>query len=215
MQKIADVMTRSLATSLPDAPVAQVARMMRDVNIGDVLVVDDSGKLLGIVTDRDLAVRALSSDEDMRMTPVHDYMTTAIVTGQPSWSLSDAAKIMSEHQVRRLPIVDGGRLVGIVSLGDVAIHSKKEDVVSDSLRAISETGPARSPAIGKGLMGLLGLAAAVGGAILFATDMGKHLRGRFAQHWPELSQDLMDYGERIVATGSKEAGQLRQRVMES
>jgi CBS domain-containing protein len=203
MPKVMDVMTRSLATCVPDAPVAQAVRTMRDMKIGDILVVDEAGKLKGIVTDRDLAIGALAADTDMRMAPVSDYMTTGMVTGQPNWDLAQAAKVMSQHQVRRLPIVDGGQLVGIVSLGDVATYAKKQTVAGESLRSISEPKyMRRSYNAGRGLLALFGLAAALVGAVLLATDLGKDLRDRVADEWPELAESLKDYGRRLMPPGN-------------
>lgn len=202
MPKVLDVMTRSLATCTPDAPIAQAARIMRDMNIGDVLIVDEGGKLKGIVTDRDLAIRALTGDTDVRETPVADFMSTGIVTGQPGWNLAQAAKVMSQHQVRRLPIVDNGRLVGILSLGDVATNIKKEAVAGQSLRTISEPIPPRGNGAGKVFLALFGLTAAMLGAVLLATEKGKELRDRMADEWPELTESLKDYGRKLAPQGN-------------
>lgn len=136
MLKAHEVMTHALATCAPDASVAQVAVIMRDRDIGNVLVVDDN-KLRGIVTDRDLVLQALTGQDDLQQTPISKYMSTKIVTGEPAWSLEQVANIMARHQIRRLPIVQDGQLVGIVSLGDVARHAARKDVVAKSLQAIS------------------------------------------------------------------------------
>jgi len=136
MLKAYEVMTRALATCAPDASVAHAAAMMRDRDIGTVLVVED-GKLRGIVTDRDLALKALTGQDDPLQTPIHKFMSPQVVTGEAAWSLEQVAKIMAKHQVRRLPIVQDGQLVGIVSLGDLALREDRNDVVTKSLRAIS------------------------------------------------------------------------------
>jgi len=136
MSKAYEVMTRALATCAPDASVAHAAAIMRDRDIGNVLVVED-GKLRGIVTDRDLALRALTGEDDPLQTPIGKFMSPQVVTGEAGWSLEQVAKIMAKHQVRRLPIVQGGQLVGIVSLGDVALHGDRKDFVTKSLQAIS------------------------------------------------------------------------------
>jgi CBS domain-containing protein len=136
MLKAYEVMTHALATCPPDASVAEVAAIMRDRDIGDVLVVDDN-KLCGIVTDRDLALQALTSRDNAQETPVRKYMTTHVVTGEATWNLEKVAQIMAKHRIRRLPIVEAGQLVGIVSLGDVAQHSARQEVVGKSLQAIS------------------------------------------------------------------------------
>jgi len=112
--------------------------MMRDLNIGDVLITEN-GKLRGIVTDRDLAIHALTDGGQPSLTPVSEYMTANVVTGSPDWTLEHIADVMGKHQIRRLPIVQGDELLGIVSLGDVALHSPKQNKVAQSLRTISES----------------------------------------------------------------------------
>jgi len=131
-----DVMTRSLAAVDPETPVAQVATMMRDLNIGDVLVLEN-GNLRGIVTDRDLTVNVLTNGAKSDA-PVEKYMSTEVVTGAPDWSLEQVADVMGKHQIRRLPIVQDDNVIGIVSLGDVALHTAKRETVYKSLKNISE-----------------------------------------------------------------------------
>lgn len=136
MPRAYEVMTHALATCAPDESVAHVAAIMRDRDIGNVLVVED-GNLRGIVTDRDLALKALTGRDDPLQTPIHKFMSTEVVTGEAEWSLEQIAKVMANHQIRRLPIVQDGELVGIVSLGDVAQNEGRKDVVAESLQAIS------------------------------------------------------------------------------
>jgi CBS domain-containing protein len=156
MLKAYEVMTHALATCAPDASVAQVAAIMRDRDIGNVLVVEE-GKLCGIVTDRDLALQALTGNDDPLQTPIRKFMSTNVVTGEAAWSLKQVAKVMAKHQIRRLPIVQDEQLVGIVSLGDVAQHEDRKEVVTKSLKAIStpvdpsDTGRSR---LGRVLIGL-------------------------------------------------------------
>jgi CBS domain-containing protein len=163
MLKAFEVMTRPLATCAPDANVTAVAAIMRDRDIGDVLIVEE-GKLRGIVTDRDLTVRALTGQDDARQTPISQYMSTKIVTGESTWDLALVSSVMAEHQVRRLPILQEGKLVGIISLGDVARYEDQNQVVAKSLQAISEpqgvsfpTGMGRGGVVATGMA--LGMAA--------------------------------------------------------
>jgi len=137
MLKAFEVMSRPLATCAPEVNVTDVAAMMRDRDIGDVLIVED-GKLRGIVTDRDLTLQALTGQDDPRQTPVRKYMSTKVVTGEPTWDLTQVSGVMAKHQIRRLPIVQDGKLVGIISLGDVARYEDQTHVVAKSLQAISE-----------------------------------------------------------------------------
>ena len=137
MLKAHEVMTRPLATCTPDASVAEVAAIMRDRDIGNVLIVED-GKLRGIVTDRDLTLQALTGHDDPQQTPVRKYMITKIVTGESTWDLAQVSSVLAKHQIRRLPIMQDGKLVGIISLGDVARYEDQNHVVAKSLQAISE-----------------------------------------------------------------------------
>jgi CBS domain-containing protein len=137
MEKARDIMTGALITCAPDDSVADAARLMRDRNTGDVLVAQD-GKLLGIVTDRDIAVRQTAAAKDSREVAVRDVMSTHVVTGQAHWDLDKIAAIMGEHQIRRLPIMDDGLLVGIVSLGDLALRDRRLEHAGKSLKKISE-----------------------------------------------------------------------------
>jgi CBS domain-containing protein len=136
MLKAYEVMTRALATCTSDASVYHVANMMRERDIGDVLVVDD-GKLRGIVTDRDLALKALTGEDNPLETAISRFMSTKIVTGEAEWSLEQVARTMGKHQIRRLPIVQDGQVVGIISLGDLALYEDRKEVVNNSLQAIS------------------------------------------------------------------------------
>lgn len=156
MPRISEVMTNELATCPPDATVAEVAEIMRDRDIGDILIVED-GKLRGIVTDRDLALDVLADDHDPQSATVEDFMNTKVVTGDVSWNLDRAAKTMAKYQIRRLPIVEGDQLVGIVSLGDIARYEKSKGVVSKSLEAVSEPGAITVPGPSRRTQTALGL----------------------------------------------------------
>lgn len=187
-----DVMTRAIATATPKTPVSQVATMMRDMNIGDVLVVEE-GKLRGIVTDRDLTIHVLANGANTSA-PVERYMTTDVVTGSPDWSLEQVAKVMGEHQVRRLPIVQNDDVVGIVSLGDVAVHTTKRESVASSLKNISEatrTSFNQASPLAKfiGILVPIGVGAAV---LLFAnSNSGQRVRKQLQ------SSDLADQARQV------------------
>jgi CBS domain-containing protein len=140
MAKAFEVMTRSLATCAPDARVSDVAALMRDRNIGSVLILKDE-TLHGIVTDRDLVIQGLAGKDDPLQSPVNKYMSAPVVTGEADWSLEHVSEVMAKYQIRRLPIIEAGQLTGIVSLGDVALHEGKQKVVAKSLQAISTPAP--------------------------------------------------------------------------
>jgi CBS domain-containing protein len=141
--RVADVMTRHPATVRPDATVAQVAAMMRARDIGAVPVCDGA-RLVGMVTDRDIAVRATADGRDPQVTYVRDVMSSGIAWASQDDPVERAARIMTEHRIRRLPIVDARKnLVGIVSLGDLAVETGDDALSGETLERISE--PARSP----------------------------------------------------------------------
>jgi CBS domain-containing protein len=192
MVRAYDIMTRAVATVTPKTPVTEVARMMRDLNIGDVLVVDD-GQLCGIVTDRDLTLQVLTNGANSK-SPIEPYMTKNVVTGHPDWSLEQVAAVMGKHQVRRLPIVNDGSVVGIVSLGDVALHTSKRDTVAQSLRNISEQTRSRirgaSP-FAKVLAVAVPVSLAVGVVLFSRTKPGQAVRKQIeASHLPDKARTL-------------------------
>ena len=133
-----DVMTESLINCSPQTSVANAARLMRDRNTGDVLVTEE-GKLVGIVTDRDISVRVTAKSLDPDQVLVRDVMSTRVLTGEPNWDLDTIAKVMGKHQIRRLPIAENGVPVGMVSLSDIALHNDHKSHVTKSLKEISES----------------------------------------------------------------------------
>jgi CBS domain-containing protein len=123
-------MTAEPVTVEPQASVTAVARLMRDENIGAVLVTDDD-RLRGLVSDRDLVVRALAEGGDPGETTVASVCSDDLVTVGPDEDLDHAVQVMREHAVRRVPVVEEGRPVGIVSLGDLAIERDPESALGD------------------------------------------------------------------------------------
>jgi CBS domain-containing protein len=129
-QKISEVMADDPITVEADTPLAQVARKMREGDTGAILVEED-GKLAGIVTDRDIVVRAIAEGCDPE-TPVREFATRDARTVTPDSDVDDAIKIVREDDVRRVPVVDDdGRPVGIVSIGDLAIERDPGSALAD------------------------------------------------------------------------------------
>jgi CBS domain-containing protein len=136
MQKISEVMSTDVQTISPDASIEEAAQEMRDGDFG-LLPVGEEEQLLGVITDRDITVRAVAEGKDPS-TPVRDVMSEGVIWAHEDDSVEDAARIMSDHQIRRLPIVDADqRLVGIVSLGDFAVDSSDIGPVVEALSDIS------------------------------------------------------------------------------
>ena len=131
---VSDVMTTRPRAVTPDTPVTQVAELMREEDVGAIPVVQDD-QLVGMVTDRDIVVRAVANGELNR--PVREVVSGNVVTARPDMSTKEAAKLMSEYQVRRLPVVDrDNHLIGVVSQADVA-REAKEKAAGEMLEDIS------------------------------------------------------------------------------
>lgn len=130
-RQVRDVMTAAPEIRTPETPLTEVAKVMDRSEIGDVLVVDDSQRLLGIVTDRDIAVRALAADRDPASTPVRDVMSSANATIEPTATVDEALEQMRLHDVRRLPVVVDGKPIGIVSIGDLSTHAQAGHALAD------------------------------------------------------------------------------------
>ncbi len=129
-------MSADVQTIGPEDSIEEAAQEMRDGDFGLVPVTED-GQLLGVITDRDIAVRAVAEGRDPS-TPVREVMSEGVVCASEDDSVEDAARIMSDHQIRRLPIVDADeQLVGIVSLGDFAVDSADIGPVVEALSDIS------------------------------------------------------------------------------
>lgn len=130
-ERVRDLMTADPIVLDADATAAEAARCMRDRDVGDVLVRRD-GRLCGIVTDRDLAVRCLAGgDGDPRGHALADLCSQPLVTLPPDAAVDEAIRLMEEHAVRRIPIVEDDRPIGIVSLGDLAIARDRRSCLGE------------------------------------------------------------------------------------
>ena len=132
---IRDVMTLNPRTVTPNDTIQNAARIMRDEDTGAVPVVEN-GRPVGMVTDRDIVVRSVADGGQVNRS-VRDIVTTGVVCVTPDMSTREANELMSEHQVRRLPVVENDQLVGIVSLGDLAVKEGKDRRTGDTLQDIS------------------------------------------------------------------------------
>ncbi len=136
MPSVRDVMTTDLRFCPTDGTLIDAARIMRDDDIGDVLVMDGD-ELVGIVTDRDIVVRAVADGRDPRETRLREVCSTDLVTVTADDEAGDVIRVMRQRAVRRVPVLDGGRPVGIVSLGDLAVEYDQDSALAD----ISESAP--------------------------------------------------------------------------
>lgn len=125
--QLSELMTAGVVTATPDASAVSVARQMRESRVGSVVIVDPAGAPVAMVTDRDIAVRVFAAGVDPE-TPIGDHATRPLVSGQPQMGLDEAAALMVQHRVRRLPVVDGDSLAGIVTLDDIAVRTGNLEV---------------------------------------------------------------------------------------
>jgi CBS domain-containing protein len=136
--RIRDVMTESVVTAPPDSPVRAVAELMRERNVGSVVLVSGGGDPVGMITDRDLAVSVLADARAPDEAAI-GHASSPVVTGTPAMTVEEAADLMVGHGVRRLPVRDAGALIGIVTLDDLAVRTGDLDlarrVTADITRA--------------------------------------------------------------------------------
>ncbi len=135
--KVKDIMTKSVVSLNSNDTVQKAANIMSEHNIGSVPVCE-SNNVIGIITDRDIALRCVAEGKDCKNQPVRDIMSSNPATGTPDMDVKDASRIMSERQIRRLPIVENNNLVGVVSLGDIAVDPKLDSQAEQALSSISE-----------------------------------------------------------------------------
>ena len=137
--KVQDCMTDDTICVKPDAKIYDVAKIMEDNHIGCVPVCDNGGRIVGILTDRDIILRGIACDKNTKTTPVSDIMTTKVVRTSPDAEIKDVAQVMAENQIRRIPVVMDEKVVGIVSLGNLAQNSGVDNKsLGDTLEGICD-----------------------------------------------------------------------------
>ena len=124
--------------SVPGASAALAARLLSRHNVGALPVCGADGRLRGMVTDRDIILRCIAAEEDPAQTPVRDIMTRGCAWVEPRSDCRQATQLMAQRQVRRLPVVEGGKVVGIVSLADLARSQRFDMEAAQALGEISE-----------------------------------------------------------------------------
>jgi CBS domain-containing protein len=137
--RIQEIMTGDVVTAAPDEPAHGVAALMRDRNVGSVVLVDEGGRPVGMLTDRDLTIDLLADSGDPE-SPAESFATVPVVTGRIDMDLEEAAALMVSHRIRRLPVMDGEDLVGIVTLDDIAVRTGNieiaQQMTADVARAV-------------------------------------------------------------------------------
>jgi CBS domain-containing protein len=136
--KLNEVMTRDVDVIYPDASLQEAAERMKSLNVGS-LPVCDGDRVLGMITDRDVTIRATAAGQAPGSTKVRDVMTPDVVYAFDDQDVKEAAKLMAEHQIRRLVVLNRDmRLTGIVSLGDVAVETGNDKLSGDVLEQVSQ-----------------------------------------------------------------------------
>ncbi|NRD78751.1 CBS domain-containing protein [Bacillus sp. BRMEA1] len=136
MEKIRDIMTENVECCTLLDNVYEVAVKMKELNVGAIPIVDNE-KLVGMITDRDIVLRGIA-EKHPPSSKVEDIMSNDLITISPDATSREAVQLMSDHQIRRLPVVENGKLIGIVSLGDFAIRELTDDQAKEALTQISE-----------------------------------------------------------------------------
>ncbi|NLT13188.1 MAG: CBS domain-containing protein [Clostridiales bacterium] len=134
---VSELMTDNVISISPDEPASLAARLLFRHNIGSVPVCTEDGRLKGIVTDRDIVLRCVAAENDPETTPVREIMSRGLITVSPTDDVREAARQMAQSQVRRLPVVDSGKLVGMLALGDMAKTHSFDMEASKALSDIS------------------------------------------------------------------------------
>ena len=132
--KLREIMTECVVRIHPEESVAVAARALARYNVGALPVCGNDGRLCGVVTDRDLVTRCIAAGRAPNGTAVRDVMTTQVVSAAPDTDTVTAARMMGQQQIRRLPVLENGRLCGMVSLGDLA---KREETSYDAIDALT------------------------------------------------------------------------------
>jgi CBS domain-containing protein len=142
--RCSDIMTKDVTACAPTTPVREVADKMDDDNVGVIPVVEN-GRLVGLITDRDIVCRVLAEGRDTHSTPASEAMSDNIVTCMPDDSIHEAIRKMGEHQIRRIPVCDmNGRLRGIIAMADLALEAENDRELAQAMEQISQPTPNRS-----------------------------------------------------------------------
>ncbi|MGG3562044.1 CBS domain-containing protein [Neobacillus rhizosphaerae] len=138
MEIIRDIMTDNVECCTLLDNMYEVALKMKELNVGAIPIVDQE-KIVGMITDRDIVIRGVA-EKHPGSTKVEDIMSSELITISPEATSQEAAKLMAQHKIRRLPVVEGDKLIGIVSLGDFAVRELSDDQAKEALTEISEHG---------------------------------------------------------------------------
>ncbi len=139
--KLREIMTADISCASPSDSLAKIANDMKRHNVGAIPICQND-RLVGMMTDRDIVIACVATGSNPADCKAGNFMSTELVYGTPDMEVSEAVQLMGKEQIHRLPVLDGGKLVGLVSIGDLAFHCADDRVVAQLLRDIST--PVRS-----------------------------------------------------------------------
>jgi CBS domain-containing protein len=137
MTTVRDVMTKDVKVCKPHDSVKIAAQMMRDINCGSIPVCEGK-KVIGMITDRDIVLKCVAVGKDSNSVHCHDCMSTEVITCSPETDVHECARMMADHQIRRIPVVQNGEMIGICAIGDLATINIHVNEAGDALSQISE-----------------------------------------------------------------------------
>ncbi|MCP8616634.1 CBS domain-containing protein [Salirhabdus salicampi] len=140
MKSVRDIMTTDVDVCTTEDNIYEAAVIMKNRDVGAVPICDREAHLIGMVTDRDLVIRGYA-DKKSGSTSIQEVMSDQLYSVSPDTTTQEATEIMAEKKIRRLPVVDNGKLVGIVSLGDLSLDEQSDEAAGEALEEISETRP--------------------------------------------------------------------------
>lgn len=135
--KVRDVMTSQVETVTPNCTIEEIARLMKSNDVGSIPVCEGK-KVLGMITDRDIVIKVLADGKNLLSVSAKDIMNSDVITVTSDQDVHEAARVMADYQIRRLPVIDQGKIVGIVALGDLAIEKIHVNEAGDALSDISQ-----------------------------------------------------------------------------
>lgn len=136
--KVRDLMTTNVRTADVNASLSEVAQSMKTLNVGSIPICDNNRNVVGVVTDRDIVLRSVAEGSKVNSAKAQEVMSTQVVSVSPDTDVHEAANIMAKNQIRRLPVVENGRIVGIVAIGDFATQNIYVNEAGDALSNISK-----------------------------------------------------------------------------
>lgn len=136
--KVRDLMTTNVRTADVNASLSEVAQSMKILNVGSIPICDNNKNVVGMVTDRDIVLRSVAEGSKVNSAKAQEVMSKQVVSVSPDTDVHEAANIMAKNQIRRLPVVENGRIVGIVAIGDFATQNIYVNEAGDALSNISK-----------------------------------------------------------------------------